>query len=124
MLVLPTPRTVESKYVTWEWENALTLQKRVVPLLILSYEVPDELARLHCHDLSQPDSYVLGFAALVRDLAKAVTTRTKKVGTEADPSAASFTVFGADRSAIGPHATVINQGPDEPANSEWQMTQS
>jgi hypothetical protein len=68
VIVLLTPAAVSSKYVEWEWENALTLEKRVIPLMILPCDVPDELKRLHYHNLSTEQDYVLGFAALMRDL--------------------------------------------------------
>ncbi|MBN1995313.1 MAG: toll/interleukin-1 receptor domain-containing protein [Anaerolineae bacterium] len=68
VLVLLTPASAASPYVTWEWENALTLQKRVIPLLISPCEVPSDLKRLHYHNLNQPDNYALGLMALVRDL--------------------------------------------------------
>jgi hypothetical protein len=62
---LLTPEAVKSSYVTWEWENALTLQKRVIPLLVLPCNSPADLARLHYHDLSQSDTYALELMALV-----------------------------------------------------------
>jgi len=65
LLVLLTPEAVKSSYVTWEWENALTLQKRVIPLLVLPCNSPADLARLHYHDLSQSDTYALELMALV-----------------------------------------------------------
>lgn len=68
VIVLLTPAAVSSKYVEWEWENALTLEKRIIPLMILPCNVPDELKRLHYHNLSTEQDYVLGFAALMRDL--------------------------------------------------------
>lgn len=68
VIVLLTPAAVASKYVEWEWENALTLEKRVIPLLRLPCEVPEELQRLHYHNLSTDQNYVFGFASLVRDL--------------------------------------------------------
>jgi hypothetical protein len=108
VLVLLTPRAAASQVVTWEWENALTLQKRVIPLLISKCDVPGELARLHYHDFSLPDQYVSSFAALIRDLVASLP---------AAPPAASptppvtFNVYGANQSAIGPNASVVNYGP-------------
>lgn len=68
VVVLLTPAAIDSKYVEWEWENAHTLEKRVIPLLIMSCDVPEELKRLHYHNLSTEQNYVMGFASLVRDL--------------------------------------------------------
>ncbi|MEO1295771.1 MAG: toll/interleukin-1 receptor domain-containing protein [Cyanobacteria bacterium J06636_16] len=68
VVVLLTPAAVASKYVEWEWESALTLEKRVIPLLISTCDVPDELGRLHYHNLSSEQDYILSFAALLRDL--------------------------------------------------------
>ncbi len=65
VLVLLTPASVISEYVSWEWGNALTLQKRIIPLLIIPCTVPDELRRLHYHDLGEPSKYNSGFAALI-----------------------------------------------------------
>ncbi len=106
VLVLLTPGAVKSKYVTWEWDNGLTLQKRVVPLLMLPCKVPPELARLHYHDLSQADKYVLGFAALMRDLAEAAAGQA---GQSPQPGGSpTFNISGAQNSAIGINPVVIN----------------
>ncbi|NER79747.1 MAG: toll/interleukin-1 receptor domain-containing protein [Leptolyngbya sp. SIO1D8] len=82
VVVLLTPAAVVSKYVEWEWENALTLEKRVIPLLILPCDVPDELTRLHYHNLSAGQDYVLGFAALLRDLYTAPTAEQSSMAKE------------------------------------------
>lgn len=68
VVILLTPAAVASKYVEWEWENALTLEKQVIPLLISPCDVPHDLNHLHYHNLSTDQDYVLGFAALLRDL--------------------------------------------------------
>jgi hypothetical protein len=68
VLVLLTPASVKSKNVEWEWKGALFLEKRVIPLLILPCEVPEELNALHYHNLTTVEEYILGFAALMRDL--------------------------------------------------------
>jgi len=54
--------------VQWEWEQALTLQKRLIPIVIVQCDVPGELATLHYHDFSDPGKYSLVFASLIRDL--------------------------------------------------------
>ena len=43
-------------------------EKRVIPLLLLPCQVPDELSRLHYHNLSTEQDYTLGLMSLVRDL--------------------------------------------------------
>lgn len=68
VLVLLTPEAVNSKYVEWEWEQALTLRKRVIPLMMLSCAVPKELEQLHYYDMSQPAKYSQSFEYLLRDL--------------------------------------------------------
>ena len=82
VVVLLTPAAIASKYVEWEWENALTLEKRVIPLLTLPCNVPDELTRLHYHNLSTEQDYVLGFAALLRDLYSAPTAAKSSMAKE------------------------------------------
>ncbi|MEM9009190.1 MAG: toll/interleukin-1 receptor domain-containing protein, partial [Cyanobacteria bacterium P01_F01_bin.86] len=84
VVVLLTPAAVASKYVEWEWESALTLEKRVIPLLILPCDVPEELGRLHYHNLSSEQDYVLGFAALLRDL-YSVSAAEPDSGTQKQP---------------------------------------
>jgi hypothetical protein len=68
VVVLLTPDAITSKYVEWEWETAITLGKRVIPLLILPCSIPDELQRLHYHNLSTDKEYFAGLLALVRDI--------------------------------------------------------
>ncbi|MBE9140319.1 toll/interleukin-1 receptor domain-containing protein [Nodosilinea sp. LEGE 07088] len=69
VVVLLTPAAVASKNVEWEWENALTLEKLVIPLLMMPCEVPDGLRHLHYHNLSTEQDYVMGIISLFRDLA-------------------------------------------------------
>src|ERR1700755_554404 len=68
LLVLVTPSAVESQMVTWEWENALTLGKKVIPLLIKSCRLPPELSQFHYHNLSEAEKYSTSLMALMRDL--------------------------------------------------------
>lgn len=68
IVVVLTPGAVTSKYVEWEWENALTLEKRVIPLLMTPCNVPEELKQLHYHNLSTEQDYVMGVISLIRDL--------------------------------------------------------
>ncbi|MEM9092319.1 MAG: toll/interleukin-1 receptor domain-containing protein [Cyanobacteria bacterium P01_F01_bin.53] len=68
VVVLLTPNAAGSKYVEWEWEMAQMVEKPVIPLLIETCDVPDELARLHYHNLSTQQDYTLGLMALIRDL--------------------------------------------------------
>lgn len=76
VLVLLTPGAVASKYVNWEWETAITVEKKVIPLLILPCEVPKELNDLHYHNLSTDQNYTLGFASLIRDLNQAEISKS------------------------------------------------
>ena len=76
VIVLLTPASVVSKYVEWEWETAITLGKKVIPLLVLPCEVPSELQHLHYHNMSTEQDYTLSFAALTRDLHSASSTET------------------------------------------------
>lgn len=100
VVVLLTPASVTSKYVEWEWENALTLEKQVIPLLLLPCEVPAELKRRHYHNLSNEQDYVIGFAALMRDLfSRSDATNSLFLGESSQPSTAN------NRSiAVGGHA--------------------
>ena len=121
VIVLLTPTAVSSKYVEWEWENALTLEKQVIPLLILPCDVPDELKRLHYHNLSIEQDYILGFAALMRDLYSIpsvsesdsndtqdlsnVGGRNASVGGSAD----NATIITGDGNAVGSNNTTVQQ---------------
>lgn len=82
VIVLLTPAAVASKYVEWEWENALTLEKRVIPLLIVPCDVPDELKRLHYQNLSTDQDYMLDFAALLQDLYSATEAEQNSAAKE------------------------------------------
>jgi len=68
LLILLTPAAVESHMVTWEWENALTLERKVIPLLLINCKIPPDLAQLHYHDLSTSEKYSTSLMALMRDL--------------------------------------------------------
>ncbi|MBE9180431.1 toll/interleukin-1 receptor domain-containing protein [Oculatella sp. LEGE 06141] len=75
VIVLLTPGSFASKHVRWEIEAALTLQKPVKSLLIVSWDkldglkgLPDEVINFHHHNLSTEQVYSSGFAALIRDL--------------------------------------------------------
>lgn len=106
VLVLLTPAAVTSKTVEWEWENGMTLQRQVIGLLMLPCQAPDELKRLHYHDLSDPAAYTLGLAKLVRDLLRLATSRPEA---KAQPAAAAkYQVIRPKNSAIGDQATVVN----------------
>lgn len=82
VLVLITPKAVESQMVAWEWENALTLGKKVLPLLAISSKIPLELSQFHYHDLSEPEKYSTSLMALMRDLT-AVSEAKRMKGEEA-----------------------------------------
>jgi hypothetical protein len=119
VLVLLTPAAVDSQYVTWEWENALTLQKQVIPLRVLACDPPEELRRLHYHDLSQSDTYTVGFAALLRDLAETLAAQTGRDKPQTGPAGGdTFNVFGPTQSGVGSNPIVINQGPGAASNGE------
>lgn len=68
VLVLMTPGAVASKHVELEWEMAQMVGKRVIPLLMLPCDVPAELGRLHYHNLSEEQSYIMNLAGLINDL--------------------------------------------------------
>ncbi len=106
VLVLLTPDSVASDTVTWEWENALTLEKRVIGLCIAPCDVPQDLGRLHYHDLSDPAGYSLGLARLTRDLMRLVTAKP------APPSdlapGPKYQVLDARNSSIGDNAVTVN----------------
>ncbi|MEZ4866919.1 MAG: toll/interleukin-1 receptor domain-containing protein [Caldilineaceae bacterium] len=107
VVVLLTPAAVASKTVEWEWENALTLGKRVLPVLIQPCDVPAELKQLHYHHLNTADSYTLGMARLVRDLIQVAAGAAKSAPT-APAAGAQYTVGKASHSAIGADATAVN----------------
>jgi hypothetical protein len=93
--------------VEWEWENALTLGKRVIGLLITPCDAPAELKRLHYHDLSDPATYTLGLAKLARDLVGLAVARPSA----AQPPAAApkYQVGTAINSTVGDYGVTVNQ---------------
>lgn len=105
VLVLLTPAAVASANVGWEWENALTLQKKVIPLLILPCRPPDELAALHYHNLSDPGRYSGELAKLMRDL---MALRPADPAAAGPVSSSKYVVHQANHSATGDQATVFN----------------
>ena len=110
VLLLLTPGAVASRTVEWEWENALTLDKRVIPLLIQPCDVPAELKRLHYHDLSDPATYTLGLAKLGRDLLRIAAAKPAEQAPA--PATPRYVVGTAVSSTIGDYGVTINQaGP-------------
>lgn len=107
VLVLLTPGSAASQTVEWEWENALTLGKRVIGLLVRPCDVPGELQRLHYHDLSDPATYTLGLAKLARDLVGLAAARPAP----APPPAAGpkYQVGAAIGSTIGDFGVTVNE---------------
>jgi hypothetical protein len=67
VLVL-TPSAVNSKNVNWEWESAKEQCKIVIPVQVMTFDIPNNLKELHCHKLINEQTYTLGFASLIRDL--------------------------------------------------------
>jgi hypothetical protein len=106
VLVLLTPASTASEMVTWEWENALTLQKPVISLLILPCKASQELSRLHYHDLSQPELYSAGLAKLIRDLLSLQPAQRPPETSE--KPASKIVIYHAEKSAIGENPVVIN----------------
>jgi hypothetical protein len=78
VLVLLTPGAIESQMVAWEWENALTLEKNVIPLLIIRSNIPSDLSQFHYHDLSRPEEYSISLMALMHDLNLISKTKLRK----------------------------------------------
>lgn len=110
VLTLLTPAAVVSKMVEWEWENALTLGKPVIGLLIQPCDVPAELQRLHYHNLSDPATYTLGLARLARDLLDVAAARS--ASPERAAAAPKFHTITAINSTVGDRNITINQsGP-------------
>lgn len=105
VLVLLTPGSVASRTVEWEWENALTLGKRVIGLLVRPCDVPAELP--HYYDLSDPARYTLGLAKLTRDLVGLAVARPAP----AQPPAAGvkYQVGTAIGSTVGDFGVTVNQ---------------
>jgi len=108
VIVLLTPAAVASKYVLWECDTAQTLDKFVVGLLIQACDVPDELSRLHYHDLSVAEKYVVGFANLIRDLSELKAKTMPEDNTKQTKSQFDFSGASIDRSQIGHDNTMIN----------------
>jgi hypothetical protein len=108
VLVLLTPAAVASAAVTWEWETAQTLGRRVIGLLIASCLVAGELQRLHYHDLHDDTTYALGLAKLGRDLCRLEAGRAAPPAPAA--SGSTYQVNTSISSAIGDGALTINQG--------------
>lgn len=79
VVVLFTPSAVVSKYVLWECETAETLDKKIIGLLIKPCNIPDDLSRLHYHDLTTASKYTTGFAKLIRDLNELATNKNSVV---------------------------------------------
>jgi hypothetical protein len=107
VLVLLTPAAAASQPVTWEWDIALTKEKRVIPLLIAACDVPAELKRLHYHDLSAETVYTLGLAHLARDLI--ALAQEKDLSSSAKSETAGKYVVGTNTGAVGDNPIVVNQ---------------
>lgn len=104
LLALLTPGYVTSTMCTWEWQTAALLGKRVIPLLIAPCDIPDELARLHYHNLSEPERYPLGLATLARDLIELLPVAPPQ---PAAGAGAKYSIVGNRNTIIGEGATVI-----------------
>ncbi|MCL4862275.1 MAG: TIR domain-containing protein [Caldilineaceae bacterium] len=116
LLALLTPGYVASTMCTWEWRSALKLGRRVVPLLIAPCDIPDELARLHYHNLSDPNRYPLGLATLARDLIELIPATPPQPAVGAG---AKYSIRGHRNTIIGEGATVIRvSGADASALSQ------
>ena len=68
IIVLLTPKSVESKYVEWELEMARMIDKPILPVLILDCDIPDELDRIHYRNLSIEQGYNQDLLLLIQDL--------------------------------------------------------
>ncbi len=117
VVVLLTPGAVTSKMVEWEWENALTLEKRVIAVLIYPCQVPEELGRLHYHDLSDSATYTLSLMKLVRDINE-VAAEKGVAKPAVEGSAAKYVIQNAEKSAIGDNAKAVNIGAEAQKASE------
>ena len=108
VLILLTPAAAASQPVTWEWETALTMEKRVIPLLVATCDVPAELRRLHYHDLSAETGYTLGLAHLARDLIALAQENKQPLGDK--PQTAGKYVVGTNICGlVGDNGIVVNQ---------------
>lgn len=123
VVVLLTPASVISKYVLWECDTAQTLGKRVIGLLSLRCDVPDELSNLHYHDLSNPEKYVVGFASLMRDLNEMNATNMPEQDDKS--SGSQFDLRGAQisESQFGNYNTMTNSAPQDTTALIQQITQ-
>lgn len=107
VLVLLTPGAVASANVTWEWQNALMMDKRVIPLLASSCDVPVDLKALHYHRLDDPADYTLGLARLARDL---IALAIQQKGDASMTGAGDvITVIGSGNAVAARDAVVIQQ---------------
>ena len=68
VLVMLTPGAVESKYVTWECEVARATEKKIIPVLIHTCNVPEEIKPLQHRDLSNEQKYMKGLLAIIKDI--------------------------------------------------------
>ncbi len=66
VLLLLTPGATASAHVAWEYQTALALKRRLIPLLITPCIPPADVQALHYHNLYDPAA--LGLEALLRDL--------------------------------------------------------
>jgi len=106
IVLLLTPGAVASTVVEWEWENALTLEKPVIPLLIAPCNLPAELNRRHYHDFSTPAAQLANLPKLLRDLYQ--LPNSAQPSSAAADQAAKYVVHNAKDSAIGDNAKTIN----------------
>ncbi|MFC1961259.1 toll/interleukin-1 receptor domain-containing protein [Chloroflexota bacterium] len=122
VLVLLTSGAVASEVVTWEWENALTLQKRVIPLLIETCGLPPELARLHYHDFRPYVQFEKAFGKLVSDLGATLRQKYQPAQPEPTPSSGSkYNIQGnIDTSYIGDNGVLINNPVYNAPDLAWQ----
>lgn len=107
VLVLLTARAVTSANVTWEWQNALMMDKRVIPLLISPCDVPADLQALHYHRLDIAASYTLGLARLARDLIALADHQQEDAAM--NKTGDVITVLGSGNAVAARGATVIQQ---------------
>lgn len=106
VLVLLTPGAVASETVTWEWQTALALGRRVIPLLIQPCAVPPALATLHYHDFTHPGRRGEALNRLVRDLIEIGVPPARETGAE------TYAVGELLGGAAGPSSVVINAGSE------------
>jgi hypothetical protein len=68
VIVLLTPKGIESENVEYEWQTGLSFDQRVIPLLIKKCPIPPALKDLHYHIATDQQAYDQMFYALIRDL--------------------------------------------------------